>query len=239
MKPQLHLVFPALASLSVLMALPASAAPVVTRLNPPSALFTFNDPNPPYIARFATGQRFDLQATVQADAGKIITGGTFYVNNEALREVATVTALGGDKFSLTVRAYSHKKAGVHTFSVSATQDDAAVAKDEGNFEVVKFQSAGRKAKNIIYLIGDGLGIAHRTAARIVTGNVQQGKAEKGLAMDRLPVTGILMTHSLNSIVTDSAPGAACYSTGNKSNNILLCVKFSDSVRSENSLSPVF
>lgn len=218
MKPQLHLVFPALASLSVLLASPASAAPVVTRLNPPSALFTFNDPNPPYIARFATGQRFDLQATIQADAGKIITGGTFYVNNEALPEAATVTALGGDKFSLTVRAYSHKKAGVHTFSVSAIQNDAAVATDEGNFEVVKFQSAGRKAKNIIYLIGDGLGIAHRTAARIVTGNVQQGKAEKGLAIDRLPVTGILMTHSLNSIVTDSAPGAACYSTGNKSNN---------------------
>jgi alkaline phosphatase len=37
-------------------------------------------------------------------------------------------------------------------------------------------------------------------------------------MDSLPSTAMLMTASLNSIVTDSAPGAACYSTGNKSNN---------------------
>jgi alkaline phosphatase len=37
-------------------------------------------------------------------------------------------------------------------------------------------------------------------------------------MDTLPVAAILNTPSLNSIITDSAPGAACYSTGNKSNN---------------------
>lgn len=218
MKPSLALLFPTLAGLSAAVAPFAEAAPVVTRLNPPSALFTFNDPNPPYIARFATGQRFDLQATIQADAGKVITSGAFHVDNVALPGDVTITPIGSDKFSLTLRAYSNTKAGLHTFSVAATQDDGVAASDEGNFEIVGFQGAGRKAKNIIYLIGDGMGIAHRTAARIITGNVQQGKAEKGLAMDQLPVTGILMTHSLNSIVTDSAPGAACYSTGNKSNN---------------------
>jgi alkaline phosphatase len=37
-------------------------------------------------------------------------------------------------------------------------------------------------------------------------------------MDTFPYTGIVVTHSLNSIVTDSSPGSACYSTGNKANN---------------------
>jgi alkaline phosphatase len=48
--------------------------------------------------------------------------------------------------------------------------------------------------------------------------VSQGKSRGPLAMDTFPFTGIVTTHSLNSIVTDSSPGAACYSTGNKSNN---------------------
>src|SRR6185295_19449653 len=33
-----------------------------------------------------------------------------------------------------------------------------------------------------------------------------------------PFTGTVRTHSLNSIVTDSSPGASCYATGNKANN---------------------
>ena len=37
-------------------------------------------------------------------------------------------------------------------------------------------------------------------------------------MDTFPVTGMVMTASLNSIVTDSAPGMANYVTGNKANN---------------------
>jgi alkaline phosphatase len=92
-----------------------------------------------------------------------------------------------------------------------------VSKD-GNFEVVGITNQGKKAKNIIYLIGDGFGASHRTAARIMLNGVQQGKANSLLAVDQMPFTGLVITHSLNSIVTDSSPGAACYSTGNKSNN---------------------
>ena len=63
-----------------------------------------------------------------------------------------------------------------------------------------------------------MGIAHRTAARIMAQGAAMGKANGKLAMDQMPHTGILMTHSLNSIVTDSSPGAACYASGNKANN---------------------
>ena len=200
----------------------AFAAPTVTRLNPPSALFSYNDPTPPYTARFVPGQRFDLQATIQADAGQTITSVVFKVNGVTVTPAAgasALTSIGSAKFSATVRAYSNTSPGVKTLTVEATQSDAALATASGNFEIANITlNAGTKAKNIIWLIGDGTGIAHRTAARIVSKGVTQGKSNDPLAIDTLPVTGIVTTHSLNSIVTDSAPGAHCYSTGNKANN---------------------
>jgi alkaline phosphatase len=47
------------------------------------------------------------------------------------------------------------------------------------------------------MIGDGMGIAHRTAARVVLNGVSQGKALAPLAMDTFPVTGLVQTSSLN------------------------------------------
>ncbi|NMV21164.1 alkaline phosphatase, partial [Vibrio parahaemolyticus] len=48
--------------------------------------------------------------------------------------------------------------------------------------------------------------------------VTQGRPNGYLAMDQFPVAGLVTTHSLNSIITDSAPGMACYTTGNHANN---------------------
>src|SRR6266540_3289275 len=69
------------------------AAPVVSRLTPPSALFTFNDPGKPYIARFLPDQRFDLQATVRPDAGQIISEAVFFVDGSPVPgSVSTIPA---------------------------------------------------------------------------------------------------------------------------------------------------
>ncbi len=73
-------------------------------------------------------------------------------------------------------------------------------------------------KNVIIMVGDGMGVAHRTAARLVRHGVTGGTSNGYLAMDAFPGTGLLTTHSLNSIITDSAPGMACYTTGNHFNN---------------------
>ena len=76
----------------------------------------------------------------------------------------------------------------------------------------------KKAKNVILFIGDGMGAAHRTAGRVLSKGYTAGKANGTLAMDRFPYNGLHMTSSLNSLITDSAPGAHNYSTGNKTNN---------------------
>ena len=201
----------------------ASADPTVSRLTPPSALFSFGDTTPPIIARFFAGQRFDLAATVRPDAGTTITGSVFSVDGAPVSD-ESLSFTKADKVTVTnsvqvaFRAYSNTKPGIHNFSVSATQSDGKTVQAFGNFEVVAAVPQGRRAKNVIYLIGDGFGIAHRTAARIMGQGVQLGKANSKMAIDSMPYTAIAQTHSLNSIITDSAPGAHCYSTGNKANN---------------------
>ncbi|HSH94407.1 MAG TPA: alkaline phosphatase [Roseimicrobium sp.] len=280
--------------------LSVEAAPVVSRLTPPSALFTFGDGGEPYIARFLPGQRFDLEATVQPDSGKTITSATFKVDGVTVpgtvtSRAATVSGLAASTSIFSLRAFSKLQPGVHTFTVTAVQSDSLTVTATGNFEILDVPAAERQltagggepdtsvslpaqfkgprfshlstarkiqaledyidsgafrrqsaavqnelvrmllsltepntlpapsvpagaAKNIIIFIGDGMGIAHRTAARIVLNGVQQGKANAPLAMDKLPYTALVNTASLNSIITDSSPGAACYSTGNKANN---------------------
>jgi alkaline phosphatase len=215
----------ALAGASALLGLGprALAAPVVSRLTPPSALFTFKDPNPPIIARFLPDQRFDLQATIRPDPGMTITNAVFSVDGRPVRGAvastpATVAGLPANTTVWTLRAYSKDRPGVHNLRIVGYQSDGQFVSADGNFEIVGIAEGTRKPKNIILLIGDGMGIAHRTAARIMSRGVQQGKANGLLEMDQMPYTGIVMTHSLNSIVTDSAPGAFCYSGGNKANN---------------------
>ena len=217
---------PALATLAALTALCAQAAPAVTRLTPPSELFSSGQAAP-VIARFLPGQRFDLQATLRPDAAdKQIVSASFTLDGKAI--VAPVALKNCEALCLkgvpanaalaTVRAFSVDAPGMHTLRVNATQSDGQTVSAQGNFEVVALAPGGQKVKNIIILLGDGMGAAQRTAARIVAGGYAQGKVIAPLAMDSFPVTGMVKTASLNSIVTDSAPGMTAYVSGNKNNN---------------------
>jgi alkaline phosphatase len=211
--------------LAAAASVPALAAPTVTRLTPPSELFASGRADP-VIARFLPGQRFDLQATIKPDAGQKITAARFFIDGKpvaatvALRDCATgcVKGLAPETAISTVRAASSVVAGRHEFSVEATQADGQKVVAKGNFEVVPFTAAlGPKVKNIIILLGDGMGASQRTAARIVHGYAQ-GKALQPLAMDSFSATALVKTASLNSIVTDSSPGMTSYVSGNKNNN---------------------
>lgn len=232
----------------------------ISRLTPPSELFASGE-EAPVIARFLPGQRFDLQATIEPDAGRTIVHFDFFVDNQSTlrpfwvdgelihdpreRLTSTVTETGpaatcinattgrttgasgcalvaGLPANTTVisrRAFSASTPGVHTLRVTARQDDGTTISATGNFEIVGINpESGQVAKNIVIFLGDGMGAAHRTAARIISRGYAQGKAKGLLAMDTFPHTGMVMTASLNSIVTDSAPGMQNYVTGNKANN---------------------
>ncbi len=211
------------------LACTAVAAPTISRLTPPSEKFASGQDDP-IIARFLPGQRFDLQATVRPDSGQTISVVTFKVDGAVVATIApgvsgsmslvpatALTATVPGAAAASLRAYSNARPGRHTLTVSAKQSDGAQATASGNFEVVGIAPGLGKVKNIIIMLGDGMGAAHRTAARIMSKGYAQGKAKSQLAMD-MPVTGMVMTASLNSIVTDSAPGMANYVNGNKGQN---------------------
>jgi alkaline phosphatase len=201
------------------------AAPVISRLTPPSTYFvTGGVSSLPMIARFAPGQRFDLQATVRPDANQTIGSVTFQVDGRALRtgviQALQTTGLNAGLPANTaiasVRGYSLLQPGVHTLTATALQSDGTTATATGQFQVVPFNSADQRVRNVIIMLGDGMGASQRTAARIVLNGYTQGKAKRPLAMDTFPNTAMIMTASLDTIITDSAPGMQNYVTGNKS-----------------------
>ena len=71
------------------------------------------------------------------------------------------------------------------------------------------------AENVILLIGDGMGYAQITAARLAQG--------KKLNMDRIKTMGTMTTVSANNIVTDSAAAGTAMATGFKTNNGMISV----------------
>jgi hypothetical protein len=68
------------------------------------------------------------------------------------------------------------------------------------------------ARSAVLLIGDGMGIAHVTAAALRAGDGDR------LAMEGMPVTGLVRTESASNIVTDSAAAATALSTGVRTRN---------------------
>jgi len=73
----------------------------------------------------------------------------------------------------------------------------------------------KKPKNIIFLIGDGMGTAQIYAAL----TIQKDK----LNIARFKVVGFQKTYSANDFITDSAAGATAFSTGSKTKNGYLAV----------------
>ena len=68
----------------------------------------------------------------------------------------------------------------------------------------------RKPKNVIYLIGDGMGLNQLYAGMTANGGT--------LNIERCTHTGLAKTYSANSYITDSAAGGTALATGNKTNN---------------------
>ncbi|KUE81502.1 alkaline phosphatase [Aeromonas schubertii] len=69
------------------------------------------------------------------------------------------------------------------------------------------------AKNVIFFLGDGMGINTLTASRIYSVG-----EEGSLTIDTLPQSAFIKTFSHDAQVTDSAPSMSAYMTGVKSNN---------------------
>jgi alkaline phosphatase len=74
-------------------------------------------------------------------------------------------------------------------------------------------AAGQGPKNVIMLIGDGMGLAQVTLARL-----SLSESSPPLNMDSMPYTAFVKTHSADATITDSAAAGTGLATGFKTNN---------------------
>ncbi len=73
-----------------------------------------------------------------------------------------------------------------------------------------------KPQNLIYIIGDGMGVAQFYSGLTV--------ADGPMALAAFPVTGFSQTHSADNYITDSAAGGTALSTGEKTNNRMIAMR---------------
>ena len=74
-------------------------------------------------------------------------------------------------------------------------------------------SSSTPPKNVLFFLGDGMGLTTLTAARIYAAG-----EDGSLTIDTLPESAFVKTYSADAQVTDSAPSMSAYMTGVKMNN---------------------
>jgi alkaline phosphatase len=115
---------------------------------------------------------------------------------------------GKDQSALLLRDVTLDRAGTYKIEVSDGMRSRAVTWNV-------YDTGPRKAKNVILFIGDGMSLAHRVGARILSKGITEGKSRGKLAMDDMPHMAMVATAGSDSIITDSANSASAYATGHK------------------------
>lgn len=165
-------------------------------------------------ARFLSGQMFDVRVEfTPSQSGKQIVEPRLLIAGKSVPVV--LDAANG----FTIRAHSLKQPGDYTIEASAKESgDNQTTRTSIGFRIEQVGGKKRRIKNIIICLGDGMGMAHRTAARLVRYGVKNGTPQGYLNMDQMPGYGAVSTHSLDSFVTDSAPGMTGYVSGSHNDN---------------------
>ncbi len=119
-------------------------------------------------------------------------------------------------FGQSLRNYSFSEPGRYEVVATVTvngKDERAV----NTYLVQRFNPTGNLNK-VVLMIGDGMGTPLRTGARIMRHGVKYGQPASRLNLELLPEMALVSTHSLDSIIPDSANTAAAYASGAKTVN---------------------
>lgn len=165
-------------------------------------------------AQILAGSRFDFKVEfdgVLTDQAKVTVNGASYSSTFG-KSAALVTEQDGSGASGSALILR---------DVSLVKGDYVVVAEAGGVKKTvswTVYPAAQKpaAKNVIFLIADGLSIGHRTAARLLSKGNVQGTSAGMLAMDSLDRVGLVGTSSVDAITVDSANSMSAYMTGHKS-----------------------
>ncbi len=180
--------------------------------------------------RVLTNQFFDLRVEAE-NLGSVRSRVQISVFNEnGQRESINYagqyeTTSGNDNNPNNIdRAYTYRKMSFTTPGIKTIQavftDGRRLFGSQTQISVQDFNLESNK--NIVLFIGDAMGTAYRDASRIVAqsadGRFREGWFDDLQQMDKMPVTGMSMTYSLENIVPDSANTASAWANGNKTIN---------------------
>lgn len=165
-------------------------------------------------AEILAGAKFDFKvefpdAPAQADVEVTING----------QDPAAVLG-GGVSFVQKEDGLAHSALWVRNAMIGAPGKYTVVARRGTQRAEVTWEVFGtpapRRARNVILFIGDGLSVGHRTAARILTKGLKEGKYGGELVIDDMPAMALISTSGTDAVVTDSANAMSAYTTGHKS-----------------------
>lgn len=165
-------------------------------------------------ATILAGSPFDFKVeftgVVKPEDVKVIINGQHYKNVLGKDLAFVEKEEKADASAVILRDVVIAEPGIYAVEATAGAETKKVVWD------VYDTAATPKAKNIIFLLGDGLSVAHRTGARIMSKGVTEGKANGKLNMDELDRMAFIGTSSVDAIAVDSANSMSAYMTGHKS-----------------------
>nr|XP_019050972.1 hypothetical protein I302_01415 [Kwoniella bestiolae CBS 10118]OCF29902.1 hypothetical protein I302_01415 [Kwoniella bestiolae CBS 10118] len=200
---------------------------------------------PPDQTDFIAGQTFDLRIEVQAPVngseaynnGQVDENFSVKIGGEGgeLVDIAQFFGLSDpklEKYNFTyyedlfaedahaptpvnVAAKSYRNLQLHTpgtYELVLTYNNGDTTKATWTVADLAEQ---KKAKNVIFFVGDGMAGSMLSAARLLGHKTINGKYQSKLKLDEAPGYGSQMTHSLDSFITDSANSASALFSGKK------------------------
>jgi len=162
-------------------------------------------------AQILAGSNFDIKVELSQAVNPsevVIEVNGLPVNKVILAKSEFIQNENGKGSSIIYRDVQLPKAGKYAVVARTPQEKLQVT-----WEV--YASGPRRVKNVILFIGDGMTIANRTAARVLSKGISEGKYQGRLAFDDMPSTAMIGTSGSDSLITDSANSMSAYTTGHK------------------------
>jgi alkaline phosphatase len=188
---------------------------------------------PPTDTQLIEKQRFDLRIETQVPGATTPVLKSVKINgaeitdafNKKIEQQGTGLESGtpalATLYGATARNRSFSRSGKYTVEAVVTVDGTDYT-IKNEYDVAEF-ALSPKVKHVVFFLGDAMGLPIRTAARIYGKGIFEGRAKGRLNMDKMGTYGLVSTASLDSTITDSAPGMASYVTGMKQPNNALNV----------------
>ena len=162
-------------------------------------------------AEILAGSKFDIKVELKQVVNQndlIIEVNGIPANKAILAKPEFISDENGKGSSIIYRDVQFSKAGQYVITARSPQEKLQVTWDI-------YASGPRRVKNVILFIGDGMTIANRTAARVLSKGISEGKYQGRLAFDDMPSTAMIGTSGSDSLITDSANSMSAYTTGHK------------------------